>query len=496
MTLPLLSPVKRRPRTSSLAPLSLAPLFLALLLSGCVVGPDYVKPTMDVPAQYKEAGPWTQAQPARADASGPWWQAYGDTTLDGLVARANTSSQTLLQYEAQYRQARALADEARASLWPTAGVQAGTTRARSGGSVAGAAAASAAGVTNAARVGTTHQVGLSASWEPDLWGGVRRNIEAGEATAQASADTLAAARLSIQATLVQDYVQLRAVDLQAALYARTVAAYQRSLKLVSSQYREGVALRSDVALAESQLASAEAEAIDLRAQRSQLEHAIAVLAGSAPAQLSIAPLPDPTDMALTLPALPALVPSQLLERRPDIAAAERRVAAANADIGVARAAYFPALSLSASGGYAGAAFSQLFDAPARVWSLGATLAQTLFDGGLRRARSAEAVAAYDATVAGYKQTVLNAFQEVEDNLASLAVLDAEIAKQQQAAAAARLSQDLALKQYEAGTSTYLTVVTAQTATLSSERAVAQLLARRLVASSALITGLGGGWSNS
>lgn len=469
---------------------------LGLLLAGCAVGPDYVKPVMDVPAQYKEAGPWTQAQPARPDASGPWWQAFGDPTLSGLVERANTSSQTLAGYEAQYRQARALADEARSSLFPTLGAQLSTTRARTSGSTLSAAAGGVNGtVVDTARVGTTHQVGLNASWEPDLWGAVRRGVEAGEASARASADDLAAARLSVQSSLVQDYVQLRAIDLEMALYARTVEAYQRSLKLITAQYREGVALRSDLALAQSQLASAQADAIDLRAQRAQFEHAIAVLTGAAPSQLSIAVLPDPTNMGLTVPAVPALVPSQLLERRPDIAAAERRVASANADIGVARAAYFPSLSLSASGGYAGAQFSQLFDAPARVWSLGATLAQTIFDGGLRRARTAEAVAVYDATVAQYKQTVLTAFQSVEDNLASLAVLDAEIAKQQEAAAAAQVSQDLALKQYEAGTSTYITVITAQATTLTAERTVAQLLARRLVASTVLITGLGGGWTD-
>lgn len=485
MTLP---PFPLRPLVTSVA------LALGLLLAGCAVGPDYVKPTMDVPAQYKEAGPWAQAQPARVDASGPWWQAFGDPTLSGLVERANTSSQTLAQYEAQYRQARALADEARSSLFPTLGASLSTTRARSSGSTVSTGNGTTGTVVDTARVGTTHQVGLNASWEPDLWGAVRRGVEAGEASARASADDLAAARLSVQSSLVQDYVQLRAIDLEMALYARTVEAYQRSLKLITAQYREGVALRSDLALAQSQLASAEADAIDLRAQRAQFEHAIAVLVGSTPAQLSIAVLPDPTNMGLTVPAVPALVPSQLLERRPDIAAAERRVASANADIGVARAAYFPSLSLSASGGYAGAQFSQLFDAPARVWSLGATLAQTIFDGGLRRARTAEAVAAYDGTVAQYKQTVLTAFQSVEDNLASLAVLDAEIGKQQEAAAAAQISQDLALKQYEAGTSTYITVITAQATTLTAERTVAQLLARRLVASTVLITGLGGGWT--
>ncbi|MRW83325.1 efflux transporter outer membrane subunit, partial [Pseudoduganella sp. FT26W] len=342
-------------------------------------------------------------------------------------------------------------------------------------------------------VANAHSVTLSSSWEPDLWGGVRRSVEAGVASARASGDDLAAARLSIQSSLVQNYVQLRAIDLQAALYANTVSAYQRSMKLVNSQYQQGVALRSDLALAENTLAAAEAQALDLRAQRSLLEHAIAVLAGQPPAKLAIAPLPIADGLRLTVPVAPAALPAQLLERRPDIAAAERRVAAANANIGVARAAWFPALSLSAAGGYSSSSIADLFNTPARVWSLGAALSQTLFDGGLRQAHSDEAVAAYDATVAAYKQTVLSAFQEVEDNLSTLATLDAEIAKQQQATAAARLAEQMSLKQYNAGTTTYLSVVTAQATALSSARSETTLLSRRLVASAALIAGLGGGW---
>jgi NodT family efflux transporter outer membrane factor (OMF) lipoprotein len=434
---------------------------------------------MDIPPAYRETTPWTAAQPAAANAEAAWWNGFRDPILDGLVARANEANQSLRQSEALYRQAQAVADVARAGLSPTVAVGAASSRSRSSGAVA-----------------TSHAATLSSSWEPDLWGGVHRSVEAGEAEARATADDLAAARLSIQSSVVQDYVQLRALDLQTALYARTVAAYRRSWQLVGSQYREGVALRSDLALAENQLAAAEAEALDLGAQRSQFEHAIAVLTGQPPAALSIAALPQDAGMQLSVPAIPATLPAQLLQRRPDIAAAERRVASANANIGVARAAYFPALTLSASGGLSGATMAQLFNTPSRVWSLGASLAQTLVDGGLRQAQSAQALAAYDVTVAEYKQTVLNALQEVEDNLATLATLDAEIAKQQQASAAAGLAEQLALKQYSAGTATYLTVITAQTATLTSERTVAQLLARRLVASAALITGLGGGWRDS
>lgn len=468
-----------------------------MLLAGCAVGPDYVKPAMDIPPAYRETAPWTVAQPAAADDRSAWWAGFNDPLLDQLVSQANLANQTVAQAEAQYRQALALADAARAGLSPTVGAGVASSRARS---------ASNSGSGGA--VATAHSVSLSSSWEPDLWGGVRRSVEAGEASARASGDDLAAARLSIQSTLVQDYVQLRAIDLQTALYASTIEAYQRSLKLVNSQYQQGVALRSDLALAESTLASAEAQALDLRAQRSQLEHAIAVLTGQPPAKLRIAPLPAPGGLAapaeqtaslpanglgLAVPAIPATLPAQLLERRPDIAAAERRVAQANANIGVAQAAWFPALSLSAGGGYSSTSIADLFNAPARVWSLGAALSQTLFDGGLRQANKAQAVAAYDATVAAYKQTVLSAFQEVEDNMATLATLDAEIAKQQQATAAARLAEQMSLKQYNAGTTTYLSVVTAQASALTSARTEAGLLSRRLVASAALIAGVGGGW---
>lgn len=329
-----------------------------------------------------------------------------------------------------------------------------------------------------------------------MWGGVRRAVEAGDAGTQASADDLAGARLSIQATLAQDYWQVRVLDLQRDLYAGTTAAYAKALELTQHQYAAGVVLRSDVALAQSQLKTAEAQAVDLEAQRSQLEHAIAVLTGQAPVSFSLPPLPagSATAFQAQLPATPPGLPSELLERRPDIAGAERRVQAANANIGVAKAAFFPQLVLSASGGFNGARMASLFNTPGRVWSLGAALAQTVFDGGLRRAHSDQAVASYDAAVAQYKQTVLSGFQQVEDNLATLRVLAQESVVQADAVSASQLAERLALTQYRGGTATYLSVVTAQTLSLSNERTAAQLLGRQLAASVALIAATGGGWN--
>lgn len=450
-------------------------------LASCAVGPDYVRPALDLPAAYKEAreaGDWKTAEPRPADSRQPWWEAYGDTTLNGLVQDAERANQDLRVAEAQYRQAQALAQQARAGLYPTVGASAGVARARSNSS-------------GQVRTGSTDQLGLSASWAPDLWGGVRRSIEAGEAGAQASADDLAGAHLSIQAALVQDYLQLRTTDRLRALYAATTAAYARALQLTQAQRAAGVALASDVALAESQLASAQAAATDLDAARALLEHAIAVLTGRAPAQFSLAPEPD---FHARLPATPAGLPSQLLERRPDIAAAERRVAAANAGIGVARAAHYPNLVLSAGGGFSAASLTSLFDTPSRVWSLGAALAQTLFDGGLRDARDAQAVAAYDAAAATYKQTVLAGFQQVEDQLATLAVLEREAAYQAQAVRAGQAAERLALAQYRGGTANYLAVVTAQTLSLANQRADVQLRGRQLAASVGLVAATGGGWS--
>ena len=391
----------------------------------------------------------------------------------------NAANQNIRQAEAQYRQAQAIADQARAGFFPSVG--AGVTAGRGTSTTTG-------------RDGTSFGASLSASWQPDFWGGVRRAVESGEAGVAASADDLAAARLSIQSAVAQDYLSLRYVDEQRELYANTIAAYARALKLTQAQYGAGIVLRSDVALAQTQLKTAQAQAVDLDAQRSQLEHAIAILTGRPPASFALAAASPADKFQARLPAIPISLPSTLLESRPDIAAAERRAALANANIGVAKAAYYPSLSLSAAGGGAAGTFASLLDTPGRVWSLGATLAQTLFDGGLRRARTAQAVAAYDVSVAQYKQTVLNGFQQVEDDLATLNVLDRETALQDEAVAAAKLAEQLALAQYRGGTASYLSVVTAQTLALSNERTAVQLRSRQLTTSVALIVATGGGWS--
>jgi NodT family efflux transporter outer membrane factor (OMF) lipoprotein len=446
-------------------------------MASCAVGPDYVRPTVEVPAAYKEGAGWKTAQPRPVDGR-PWWEWYGDETLNGLVVAANAANQNLRQAEAQYRQAKAIVDAARAGFFPTVG----------GSATAGRGVSNVSGQDV-----TSFGAGLSASWEPDLWGGVRRAVESGEASAEASADNLAAARLSIQTAVAEDYLQLRYIDVQRELYANTTVAYAKALKLTQAQYGSGVAQRSDVALAETQLKTAQAQAVDLDAQRAQLEHAIAILTGRPPAGFSLPEAAPAAKFQARMPAIPSSLPSELLESRPDIAAAERLAAAANANIGVAKAAYYPQLALGASGSGSAATFASLLGTPSRVWSLGATLAQTLFDGGLRRAHTAQAVAAFDVAVAQYKQTVLGGFQQVEDDLATLRVLEQETALQDEAVAAARLAERLALAQYRGGTTSYLSVVTAQTLALSNERTAVQLRSRQLTTSVALIAATGAGW---
>ena len=451
----------------------------AAVLAGCAAGPDYVRAPVAAPPAYKESGPWKTAEPGQIDSEHPWWSLYGDATLDALIDEANQANQSIRVAEAQFRAARGVADAARAGFYPTVGATASAARART----------STNGVIN---VGNASGVALDASWEPDLWGSVRRAVEVGEAGAQASAADLVAARLSVQAELAQDYFQLRSTDEELELFARTVEAYTKALQLTQHQYAAGVVLRSDVALADTQLQTADAQRIDLQAQRAQLEHAIAILLGRAPATFTLAP----ATVTARVPVIPPGLPSDLLERRPDIAGAERRTAQANANIGVARAAYFPTLLLGAAGGYSSSHLAPFLDAPIRIWSLGATLAGTLFDGGLRAARDTQAVAAYDASVAQYRQTVLGAFQEIEDNLAALRVLDEESAVQERAVQSAQLAERLALSQYRGGTATYLTVVTAQTFALANQRTLVLLHARQLLASVALIKATGGGWDGS
>ena len=450
-------------------------------LSGCAVGPDYKRPEVQITPSYKEAGEWKPAQPQDDFDRGKWWGAFGDPQLDALVGQVEVSNQNVLVAEARFRQARALAAASRAAYFPTLDADVSVVRSRSPTGVIGG--------TTAGRIITNRSASLSSAWEADLWGRLRRTVESSEAGAQASAADLAAARLSAQAELASSYFQLRILDAQRRLLEDTVAAFQRSLDLTKNRYDAGVAAKVDLVQAETQLKSTQADAIDTGVQRAQLEHAIAVLIGKAPAEFSIAPTP----LAVAMPRVPVGLPSELLERRPDVAAAERRVAAANAQIGVAKAAYFPSLTLSASYGSRSADASQWFTVPSRFWSIGPALAQSIFDAALRRAQTEQAIAAYDATVAQYRQSVLAGFQEVEDNLAALRILGDEAEVQEGAVRAARESVLLTTNQYKAGIVSYINVVTVQTTQLGNERTAVGILGRRLVAAATLVKALGGGW---
>lgn len=457
-------------------------LLALTLLAGCAVGPDYRQPAMETPAAYKEG--WKASEPRDNVPRGNWWEIYGDPDLTALVRQVEVSNQNVIAAAAQYRQAQALLGSARAGYFPA--VSGALSASRGQGNTA---ASSPANPTTESPVRNTDRLSLTASWEADVWGRIGRTVEANEASAQASAADLQAALMSAQATLVQSYLQLRINDAQHRMLEQTIVAFGRSLQITRNRYEAGVAGRSDVAQAEAQLKSTQAQAIDLGAQRAQLEHAIAVLIGRAPADFGL----PAKDMIPALPIMPVGLPSELLERRPDIAAAERRVAAANAQIGVAQAAFFPALTFNASGGYQNSSFSQLTSLPNRFWSLGPALALALFDGGARSAQKEQAIAVYDKSVASYRQTVLSAFQEVEDNLAALRVLAAEDEMQRAAQVAAHEALELTDNQYQAGTVSYLNVATAQAAALAADRAGLNITGSRLTASVLLQKALGGDW---
>ena len=461
------------------------PLLTALLLSGCAVGPDYHRPDVVTPAAYKEAGDWKTAEPQDEAPRGNWWEAYGDGELNTLVAQVAISNQNVLAAAAQYRQALAALGVAQAAYYPT--LSGGLSGSRAQGTSASTTGAST--VAPGAPIRNTTRLSYSASWEADVWGHIGRNVESNEAAAQASDADLRAALLSAQATLVQSYFQLRVNDAQQRLLDQTVVAYERSLQITKNRYDAGVAGRVDVAQAETQLKSTQAQAIDLRLQRAQLEHAIAVLVGKAPADFEL----KPTAGVPTLPSVPLALPSALLERRPDIAGAERRMAAANAQIGVAQSAFFPALTFSSTGGYQNSSLSQLMTLPNRFWSIGPALALTLFDAGARSAQKESALAGYDKSVASYRQTVLAAFQEVEDNLAALRQLADEAAVQQSAAQSAAEALTLTENQYQAGTVSYLNVVTTQATALSAQRSSLDIAGRQLIANTVLLKALGGDW---
>ncbi|MFZ6044898.1 efflux transporter outer membrane subunit [Pseudomonas sp. CR3202] len=464
---------------------------VGLLLGGCAVGPDYQRPEQTVPAQFKHAEGWTLASPADLEHRGRWWELYGDATLNDLQLRLETSNQTLAQSVAQYRQAQALARGARASFFPSVTAATSKTRSGQGGGSSTVRLSDGSTVTSSGGGGISksYDASLGVNWEIDLWGKLRRQLETDTASMQASAADLAAAQLSLQSELAQNYLQLRVLDAQKRLLEATIAGYQRALTLTENQYRAGIVTRADVAQATTQLKSTQAQAIDLKFQRAQLENAIAVLVGVPPAQFSLAEV----DSVPALPAIPTLLPSQLLERRPDVAAAERDVMAANAQIGVAKSAYFPSLSLSAAGGYRSGSLHDWITTPNRFWSIGPEFAMTLFDGGLIRSQVAQAEASYDQTVAVYRQTVLDGFREAEDYMVQLDVLEEESGVQQEALDAAREALRLITNQYRAGTVDYNSVVTNQATALNNERTVLTLMGTRLTTSVQLIAALGGGW---
>ena len=458
--------------------------FPLALLGACAVGPDYVRPPVETPAAFRES--WKQAEPRDHEERGKWWEVFNDPLLNSLQEQVGISNQTLARAEAQFRQAAALLDSARAATYPnlTGGVS--TTRSRASSTTI--AQPSAASVSRG--VITSHNLPSNAAWEADVWGRIGRTVEASAAGAQASAADLEAARLSAQAQLAQNYFQLRALDAQQQLLEDTVSAYEKSMQLTQNRYAAGVVAKADVVQAQTQLKTTQAQAIDIGVQRAQLEHSLALLVGKPASNFSIPRAP----LTAVPPPVPPALPSALLERRPDIAAAERRMAAANAQIGVAKAAFFPSLTLSAGTGFQSATLAQWLTLPSRFWSIGPAIALPLLDGGLRHAATDQAIAAYDANVAAYRQTVLAGFQEVEDNLAALRILEQEARVQEEAVKTARLSVELTTNQYKAGIVTYLNVIAVQTTALGSERSSVDILNRRLAASVLLVKALGGGWN--
>jgi len=451
-----------------------AAALLALALSGCAVGPDDQRPTTPDISQFKEAEGWLPATPADALERGPWWQLFGDPVLNQLAERVDVSNQNVAAAVAAYAQARALVREQRASLFPSVTLDGGASRAHS----------SASGNT-----GNSYQLGIGGSWEPDVWGRLGRAVDSASASAQASAADLASARLSAQGELAVNYLSLRQTDAQKALLASTIAGYQRTLDIAKNRYNAGIAAKTDVLQAQTQLANAQADDAGLVRQRAQLEHAVAVLTGQAPAQFTLAPAAwNPS-----APDVPAGLPSALLQRRPDIAAAERRVAVANAQIGIARSAYYPSLSLSASYGLGASRVADLFSASSGLWSLGLSAAQTLFNAGATRAKIEGAQAAHAQAVAHYRQTVLAAFQDVEDQLAASRVLLIQQDLRRQASQAADQVEQQVLNRYRSGQVSYTEVITAQATALTARRALVQAMADRQTTAVALIQALGGGW---
>jgi NodT family efflux transporter outer membrane factor (OMF) lipoprotein len=460
--------------------------------TACNVGPKYRAPVVPAPPAFTEPPPeafteskeWKAAAPSDAWSKGRWWEGFQDPELNALEEQVDVTNQTLKSAEARFRQARALVLEQRSGRLPTVTAGSSITRER--------LSANRPVPVPPSEVGSgDFNLGFTASWEPDLWGRIRNQVASAVQNAQASAADLENARLSLHAELALDYFDLRSLDAEQRILEDAVTAYRRALELTDNRYKGGAANRAEVAEARTQLEATGAQALDVTDLRAQYQHSIAVLAGRAPEGFTIAAKTGP----MVLPVIPPGVPSALLERRPDIAAAERRVAAANSEIGLARAAFYPQVLLAAAVGLEGSSLTNWLNWPSRLWAIGPSAAQTLFDAGRRRAVLSESTANYDALVADYRESVLTAFQQVEDNLASLRVLESEAQRQQRAVEAARESEGLSLNRYKGGLVTYLEVVTAQSIRLENERTAVNIERRRLEASVRLIRALGGGWNS-
>jgi NodT family efflux transporter outer membrane factor (OMF) lipoprotein len=492
----------RKAHTSPACPLALAALAALAALSGCAIGPSYHTAPVQTPAAYKELTPeqakdtdgWKVAQPQDDRVHGQWWQLFNDPQLNALEQQVNISNQNVAAAFASFLQARAVVKEARSQFFPTLTASPAVTRAHQPGTISAntAGAASGTGGTGTGGTSTQYSLPFDASWTPDLWGRVRNTVRGDVAAAQASAADLENTRLTAQAELAVDYYELRTQDSLQQLLDATVAAYQESVKLTQALFETGIDNDEAVAQAQVQLQITEAQATNVAIARAQYEHAIALLVGKPASSFSIPAEPLEADP----PAIPFGVPSQLLERRPDVAADERLMAQANAQIGVAQTAYFPTLTLSAAGGFESTSPSDWLSWPNRFWSVGASLAQTIFDGGLRRATVEQYRAAYDQTVATYRQTVLTAFQQVEDNLAGLRILSREIAQQDNAVKSAQRYLTIATDRYRLGLDPYLNVISAQTTLFSAQQTAVSLRMQQLTDSVQLIEALGGGWDTS
>ena len=457
-----------------------------LQFTGCAVGPKYRQPVVPTPPAYKEAGNWKPAQPNEQNLGGEWWKIFQDPQLDALEAQVNISNQNLKAAEAQFRQARAAVRYNRADYFPTVTAGLSGTRTR---------VSAHRPPPNPIFNGITENdftLPIDVSYQADVWGRVRKNVESYREQAQASAADLATINLSMHADLAIDYFQARSLDAQEQLLNSTVKQYEQALELNQNRFEGGIASEVEVQQAKTQLQTTRAAAIDVGVLRAQFEHAVAILMGKPPAEFSLPPLP----LTAPPPHVPISVPSELLERRPDIAAAERRVASANAQIGVAKSAYYPTISLAASGGFESSAITTLLNGPSGLWSMGLSAVGTVFDVGRRRALTDQALAAYDVQVATYRQSVLSGFQQVEDNLAAVRILENEAKVQDEAVAAAQRSLDLSNTRYKGGVTSYLEVITAQNAALADEVTAVNILGRRMASTVLLIQALGGGWDRS